>query len=843
MGQDTVRLDRSLLLQQAEWVRSLARNLVRDPVGADDVAQETLLAALASPPKDAADARHLRAWLGRVAFNLAHLSTRRTMRRRAREERVARAERTDSTADRVIRGSVLEKVVDAVAELPEPYRTAVRLHYFEGRSTAAIARETGTSETAVRKRLWRARGRLRRTLDSCHNGERQAWFQALAPLIGAPAALRPATTASLATAPKLAAVVLVGLGVGFGWHRVSKSAALEAPRAGSAGLAEGVHTAGLSAPDPREPVLFSPRVASTDSSRRGDATRNERSGGPEMGVLSTTGHSRSGRSRAGGSFRARILDLHGTPLGGLPVAAESAPGTPLAWSDAGGSFRVGRGDLAPETTLIVARAEWATLRAPRLRSSDAWLLAAPAVDLAGRVLMDGGRSPAGVRVSVRVRDEAFAGLERRVGADELRLPACEVRADGSFTIDRVPSAEGIELTFSRGATLLGAVPVPAFSDGAMWIDLGEGVELRSRIAGRVRDDRGAPVGGARVSLGERSTWTDGAGRFVFEGAGDADPDELTASKPGFAGSHLAYAGDSAPSEARVLNVELAIAGTQDTIEGHVEGERGAAFLGWVVFATPAEGEDGSTGADFGGSGRLGEPGAPPAPVANTAVAEPVRADGSFRLFVAADRPWRVLAFDPERGSFTRVATVRAGEQGVSLAVVERHDDARLALLGSDGAPLAGREFSAELVGEGTGGRFAGLLASSVTDGSGVAALPAVDFGLSLRVFDPSLGWSPAVPAPRRGGSVVLARPGALVVDAVDWAGVAASVAAEDAAGLPVDFGAPSGRRARVSLAGGRAPLLELPSEARTLLLLDASGRVLARDTLEPTAGTITHARF
>ena len=35
-----------LLLAQSGWVRSLARHLVRDPYRADDVAQETLLAAL-----------------------------------------------------------------------------------------------------------------------------------------------------------------------------------------------------------------------------------------------------------------------------------------------------------------------------------------------------------------------------------------------------------------------------------------------------------------------------------------------------------------------------------------------------------------------------------------------------------------------------------------------------------------------------------------------------------------------------------------------------------------------------------------------------------------------------
>src|SRR4030095_3167014 len=39
------------------WVRAVARNLVRDPWGAEDVTQETLLAALRAPPPAAGRGR------------------------------------------------------------------------------------------------------------------------------------------------------------------------------------------------------------------------------------------------------------------------------------------------------------------------------------------------------------------------------------------------------------------------------------------------------------------------------------------------------------------------------------------------------------------------------------------------------------------------------------------------------------------------------------------------------------------------------------------------------------------------------------------------------------------
>jgi len=184
MSQNPACIDPGLLADQSSWVLSLARSLVRDPSGAADVAQETLLAGLAAPPQDASDPRRLRAWLGRVVFNLAHLSTRRSMRRRAREEDVARPESQRSAADTAIHRSVMRRVGEAVEELREPYRSVVIMRYFDGLSTSAIAAASDASESAVRKRLWRARLQLRQNLELQHNGERQAWFQGSLPLLG-----------------------------------------------------------------------------------------------------------------------------------------------------------------------------------------------------------------------------------------------------------------------------------------------------------------------------------------------------------------------------------------------------------------------------------------------------------------------------------------------------------------------------------------------------------------------------------------------------------------------------------------------------------------------------------
>ena len=56
-------------------------------------------------------------------------------------------------------------VLRAVMELPEKYRTAIYLYYYEDYSTDEIARLTGTPAATVRTRLRRGRELLRAGLE------------------------------------------------------------------------------------------------------------------------------------------------------------------------------------------------------------------------------------------------------------------------------------------------------------------------------------------------------------------------------------------------------------------------------------------------------------------------------------------------------------------------------------------------------------------------------------------------------------------------------------------------------------------------------------------------------
>ena len=197
----TVRTQRSIteeeLLENLGWVRALARRLVGDQ--ADDLAQQVCVAALdrgqiAAPGAGGAGQR-VRAWLARATVFLANKHRRGEQHRRDREQITARREAQPSTLDVVARNALLAKLVQAVNELDEPYRTTVLLRYLDELSTQEIAARAGVSEAAVRKRLSRGLARLRATLH-----ERQVDRTALSAFVGfVPLRSLPLTLSSAST--------------------------------------------------------------------------------------------------------------------------------------------------------------------------------------------------------------------------------------------------------------------------------------------------------------------------------------------------------------------------------------------------------------------------------------------------------------------------------------------------------------------------------------------------------------------------------------------------------------------------------------------------------------------
>src|SRR5262245_39210785 len=127
------------LLAHDAWLRALVGGLVAADDAAD-VAQETWLRCVASPPRHPGTAR---AWLARVAGNLARRLHRTAARRHRRELLAARPEACPSADALIERVELQQRIAEAVLALDEPYRAAIVLRYVEGLDAAVIARRRG----------------------------------------------------------------------------------------------------------------------------------------------------------------------------------------------------------------------------------------------------------------------------------------------------------------------------------------------------------------------------------------------------------------------------------------------------------------------------------------------------------------------------------------------------------------------------------------------------------------------------------------------------------------------------------------------------------------------------
>ena len=121
------------LLQDAAWLRGLARTLAHDRDDADDLVQESWIAAWQRQP-DAE--RPMRGWFTKVIRDLAG------MKRRSEQRRAAREAAADDAAPAASPDELLEqmrlhrRLVDLVLELDEPYRSTIIAHFVEGRTSA-----------------------------------------------------------------------------------------------------------------------------------------------------------------------------------------------------------------------------------------------------------------------------------------------------------------------------------------------------------------------------------------------------------------------------------------------------------------------------------------------------------------------------------------------------------------------------------------------------------------------------------------------------------------------------------------------------------------------------------
>lgn len=198
-----------VLPEHVRFVRAVARSLL-DEHEAEDAVQDTLLKALEQPPEPG----NIRGWLRVVVRNFALRKKREERRRKHREMLQGPPGHITSPEESLARIEGQQRVLAAVRDLPEPYRTTVVHHYLDELTREQMAALLGVPVETVRTRLKRALKLLRERLDQ-DDGGTHTWIAALAPLLMArpgPAVGAGASTAALLTAKVVVVAALVGCG-------------------------------------------------------------------------------------------------------------------------------------------------------------------------------------------------------------------------------------------------------------------------------------------------------------------------------------------------------------------------------------------------------------------------------------------------------------------------------------------------------------------------------------------------------------------------------------------------------------------------------------------------------
>ena len=530
MAADRASFRTEELLAHAGWLRALSSSLVSDRSDADDLMQETWLAALRHPPRAGLS---LRPWLARVARNLARNARRRDVRRGDRE---ALAQRSDGPiSPDAIAGEVevQRMLAEAVLRLDEPLRTTVVLRYFRGLNASQIATMQRIPPGTVRWRLKNAIEALRHDLDGRFHGDRSSWCAALTALLPAPtepiaaSGAAAATGASImSTTAKMAIAAALAALVGFGAWKLGHVNPGE-PRSTPA-LADA--TARPTDPEPLDPM-----------GTREETGREEIAAG-EPGPAAV--FDRPPLLAEACCIVGRVVDEAGQPVlqqEFYVMPADAGDGALLGSSHAprerfpsgntrdSGTFRIEVPAAQPFVIASVISDRFAYFAMDPCFAGETYeiiMTAGATLHASVVTVRDGRREPVpGVTVSART----FLGSREiphmhASGATD---------AHGSVVLPRIPAAT---IRVRSGGRGFGMEEATLVSDGTGELRCELVLAASATLQGTVIDaSNGLPIANAMISVGPRlQCWTDAAGRFELT---ELRPEPMTRSVSASARGH------------------------------------------------------------------------------------------------------------------------------------------------------------------------------------------------------------------------------------------------------------------------------------------------------------------
>jgi len=150
----------------------LALSIVGDQSEANEITQETFIAALRSLPSYE-EKKSLKAWLYTIALNhsRSHLRKRKTLERlRTTLHSIFRVETQKQILpeESAIQNDKEAEIWNALNQLDEPFRLVVILRYFHELPISEISEILSVNEGTIHSRLHTARERLRNALNHLH---------------------------------------------------------------------------------------------------------------------------------------------------------------------------------------------------------------------------------------------------------------------------------------------------------------------------------------------------------------------------------------------------------------------------------------------------------------------------------------------------------------------------------------------------------------------------------------------------------------------------------------------------------------------------------------------------
>ncbi|MFT5285655.1 MAG: DNA-directed RNA polymerase specialized sigma24 family protein [Planctomycetota bacterium] len=487
--------DLESVLEEDDWLRRMARQLVGDSHASEDLAQDAWVTALTRGRTD-------RPCLFGVLRNLR----RETVRRAVRDDDLTATASlpTDAPpADDVVAELLLRKqVTEQLLELEEPYRTFIFLRFVQDEKLPAIARRTGLSVSTAHQRIARGLELMRMSLDEHYGGTRKTWALGILSLAKPPGIAATVFGGFIlgTSAKVVATLVLLGGTLAVVWNgsddREAHSRASIAPVKSEVAIADQV-----------EPLVKTPAAS----------LRSEIVIAPEeakaVDVVATSEAS---------VLSGWVIDMDGLSVAdvsiGLAEANQRGRADPTV-ADANGQFELtvtGLDDSDPSIECLDER--FVTLLHGIPSGSEYFVFVGRNADFAGIVVDEDDQPIANANLRFDIRQSLFRefSIPRPYTWSSRSSFARSQKSDelGRFDFPRSSGGKHLALWVRANGYESQTVYLPTSGDSALRIVLTPQADERI-IKGFVLDQMGIPAPGASVAAGKTIVLSDESGAFVL----------------------------------------------------------------------------------------------------------------------------------------------------------------------------------------------------------------------------------------------------------------------------------------------------------------------------------------